>query len=166
MFNVGDGVVYGTHGVFIIKEISNLKLTEKETLYYVLSPVFDSKSTFYLPVEKAAELGSLRAVLNRKEFENIFNNIFNTDPEWISDDNTRKEFCQNAIKSGNREDIIEVIKMLYAKQQELKGTGKHFHVVDERIFRTAEKLLHEEIAYVFNVSVDEVPKFIQSKTKR
>ena len=166
MFNVGDCVVYGAHGVFIIREISNLKLTEKELQYYVLNPVFDSKSTFYIPVEKVNELGNLRAVLNREEFENIFCVAMDADLEWISDDNTRKEFCQSAIKSGNREDIIAVIKMLYLKQQELKGTGKHFHIADEKLFKTAEKLLHEEIAYVFNISFDEVPKFIQSKIKR
>ncbi len=166
MFNIGQSVVYGTHGVFTISEISKLKLTEKELEYYVLIPVFDSKSTFYIPAERVSELGNLRATLNREEFENIFGIAGKTDLEWINDDNSRKEFCQRAIKSGNREDIIAVIKMLYLKQQELKGTGKHFHIADEKLFKTAEKLLHEEIAYVYNIPFDQVPKFIQSKIKR
>ncbi len=166
MFSVGNCVVYGTHGVFVIREISDLKLTERELKYYVLNPVFDSKSTFYIPVEKAKELGNLRATLAREEFEEIFRVAMANDLEWINDDNARKQFCQNAIKSGSREDIIAVIKMLYLKQQELKGTGKHFHIADEKLFKTAEKLLHEEIAYVFNIPFNEVPQFIQSKIKR
>ncbi len=166
MFSVGQSVIYGVHGVFIIKEISKLKLTERETEYYVLSPVFDNKSTFYVPTEKAEELGNIRSVLKREDFKALFGDAEKTEFEWITDDSARKEFCQNAIKSGKREDVLAVIKMLYLKQQELKGTGKHFHIADEKIFKTAEKLLHEEIAYVFNISVEDVSKLIESKIKR
>lgn len=162
MFSVGEMVVYSNHGVFKVKETTVLKITGKETLYYVLTPLFDNNSTFYVPVEKAKELNNLHKTLTKEELKKLFKTVHKTNQNWIENESERKEVCQNAINSNDRETMIIAVQMFYLRQKELKLIGKHIHACDEKFFKTAEKILSEEIAGVFGVSLKDVPQIIEN----
>ena len=53
---------------------------------------------------------------------------------------------------------------LYLHQIDLLEQGKKLHAADERFLKDAEKMLFEELAYVFGITVSEVlPMIIEKK---
>ena len=60
---------------------------------------------------------------------------------------------------------MQLINMLYVHQEDLKIQKKHFHISDERYLKEAERLLHNEFAYVLKISPDEVAQYILSRIK-
>lgn len=65
MYEVGGYVSYRSDGVCKIIDIrkENFGVVGKDTLYYVLSPVSDEKSTFFVPVDNEALVSMMRKVL-------------------------------------------------------------------------------------------------------
>lgn len=166
MFLKGDSVVYGTHGVCNIVEVSSMPMGSVEKEYYVLSPVSDLKSTIYVPLDSELLVSQMRTVLTSDEINELISRLGSEFYEWIPADSERKSFCQSIMKSGDRLKLINMIRMLYTKREELREQKKHFHVSDERFLKDACKLIHDEFAYVLGISVDDVPKYISDRIKK
>ena len=79
---------------------------------------------------------------------------------WIIDDNERKEHYRTILSSGNRLEILNMIRELYIHKQEQLKNGKKMHLSDEQLMKEAERLLYSEFSLVLNIRADEVPKFI------
>lgn len=166
MFSVGEHVVYGTHGVCAISEVTSMSFGSEKRDYYVLSPVSDPKSTIFVPVDNETLIAQMRRVLTKEEIDALLDSVEPCALEWIANDSKRKEFCAATIKSGDRLAIINMIEMLYLHQEEMRDQKKHFHVTDERFLREAEKLLHDEFAFVLGIPNIEVYEYIGSRIKK
>ena len=147
MFSVGETVVYSIHGVCKIKDISLLKFGNEKRKYYILCPVGDGKSTLYVPLDNENLLSQMRPVMSREEIDLLIGSVSQDKTEWIEDAVSRKEYCDRILKSGNRKELMQLIEMLYLKQEELKSKNKHFHIADERCLKDAEKLLYDEFSF-------------------
>lgn len=163
MFSVGDTVVYGTQGVCTIKDISMLRLGRVKGEYYVLAPVADPGSVVYVPTSNEKLLGKMRAVLSRAEAEELILEASREPMPWISDDASRKSFCDDIVKNGSRSDLMRLVGMLYCRREELKQQKKHFHNVDAQYLKAAERLLHDELAYALGIPIEQVPDYIQQR---
>ena len=165
MFSVGDTVIYDTQGVCKIAEITTMNVCNVNRSFYVLKPVFEDRSTLYVPTDNDEIVAShMRLVLSPEEIEEIIESIKHQDAaKWISDDAKRKEFCSNVVKNGDRKDLMMLIQMLYLRQKDMKSQKKHFHVSDERYLKEAEKLLHDEFSYVLSIPRKDVPEYILNK---
>lgn len=166
MFQAGDAIIYGTHGVCVISEIAELKLVGDKREYYVLSPVRDSNSKIYAPTDNEAVSAKMRKVLTRDEIMSLILNVSDDETKWISDDSERRDFCESVIKSGDRSELMKLIEMLYLKQKSLQSNKKHFHMADEKALREAQELLHDEFAYVLGIKPEEVPGYIRQQLKK
>ncbi|MBQ8827769.1 MAG: CarD family transcriptional regulator, partial [Clostridia bacterium] len=51
MFSVGDTVIYDTQGVCKIAEITTMNVCNVNRSFYVLKPVFEDRSTLYVPTD-------------------------------------------------------------------------------------------------------------------
>lgn len=165
MFQAGDAIVYGTHGVCVIDEISELKLVGEKREYYVLSPIRDKNSKIYAPTDNETVSAKMRKVITKAELDLLISGISSEDSEWINDDGERREYCDGVIKSGDRAQLMSLIGMLYSKQKTLRTSKKHFHLADEKALKQAQDLLHDEFAYVLGIPVDEVPMYIKERIK-
>lgn len=160
MFNVNDAVLYGVHGVCRIIEIQNQNFGGKDSLYYVLKPVYNDFSTFFVPVDNENLTSKMKKVLSPQEIHNIIHSMPQEDLIWIDDDAERKEKYNEILKSGDRTGLVRIIKTLYFRQKQLKENRKKLHMADERFMKEAEKMLYEEFAYVLNIDQDQVIPFI------
>ena len=124
MFSVGDTVVYGTQGVCTIKDISMLRLGKARGEYYILTPVADPGSVVYVPTSNEKLLGKMRAVLSRKEAEELILDASRDPLPWISDDVSRKNFCDDIVKNGSRKELMRLVGMLYCHREELRQQKK------------------------------------------
>lgn len=165
MFSAGEVVVYSTQGVCLVKEITTMKFGGTKAEYYVLTPVSDRGAVVYVPTEKPALVAKMRPVLNREELDGLIVKSASEKSEWIENDAERKLYCDSAVKSGDRGELMRMMEMLYLRREELKNQKSHFHNIDAQYLKTAERMLHDEIAYVLGISLDEVPAYIQSRIK-
>ena len=93
-------------------------------------------------------------------FHELIRTLPNEDYCWIENDNQRKEKYREIIKSGNRKELMKMIRTLYLYQQELKKDGKKIHAADDKFFKDAEKVLYDEFAYVLDIEQEDVVSFI------
>ncbi len=166
MFQIGDAIIYGTHGVCVLSDIAELKLVDNKREYYVLCPVHDTNSKIYAPTDNETVNAKMRKVVTREEIDSLIANISDNDTKWISDESDRRDFCDSVLKSGDRAELMKLIEMLYLKQKSLQSNKKHFHLADEKALKEAQDLLHDEFAYVLGIEPSEVPSYIRKQLKK
>ena len=162
MLTVGQTVVYGTQGVCTVKEISMLKLGKTKGEYYALSPIDDPGSTVYVPTANEKLMSKLRPVLTGEEADALITEAVREPLEWIESDAERKSACDDIVKNGDRKQLMRLVGMLYRRRELLKDQTKHFHTVDAQYLKTAERMLHGELAYALGIAVDDVADYIRS----
>ena len=162
MLTVGQTVVYGTQGVCTVKEISMLKLGKTKGEYYALSPIDDPGSTVYVPTANEKLMSKLRPVLTGEEADALITEAVREPLEWIESDAERKSACDDIVKNGDRKQLMRLVGMLYRRRELLKDQKKHFHNVDAQYLKTAERMLHGELAYALGIAVDDVADYIRS----
>ena len=162
MLTVGQTVVYGTQGVCTVKEISMLKLGKTKGEYYALSPIDDPGSTVYVPTANEKLMSKLRPVLTGEEADALITEAVREPLEWIESDAERKSACDDIVKIGDRKQLMRLVGMLYRRRELLKDQKKHFHNVDAQYLKTAERMLHGELAYALGIAVDDVADYIRS----
>ena len=162
MLTVGQTVVYGTQGVCTVKEISMLKLGKTKGEYYALSPIDDPGSTVYGPTANEKLMSKLRPVLTGEEADALITEAVREPLEWIESDAERKSACDDIVKNGDRKQLMRLVGMLYRRRELLKDQKKHFHNVDAQYLKTAERMLHGELAYALGIAVDDVADYIRS----
>ena len=163
MFCVNDTVFYGPQGVCKITEIKKITLCGKSEEYYILKPVYQSRSTFYIPLANQELTEKMHKVLSKDEIEELIDAMPQEDTLWIEDDAVRKEMYNKIIASGNRRKIAGIIKTLYLEQAKRQEEGKRLKQKDEQILARAEELLYHEFALVLDISPEQVVPLLQKK---
>lgn len=163
MLSVGDTVVYGTQGVCKVKEISVLKMGRTKGEYYILCPVDDPGSTVYVPTANEKLAGKLRPVLDSAQANSLIDEAAAEPLEWIVSDNERKAVCDEIVKNGSRKQLMQLVGMLYCRREQLKDQKRHFHNIDAQYLKTAERMLHGELAYALGIASDEVSEYIRCR---
>ena len=162
MFKVNDYVVYGTTGVCQIIDIRKEKdiYSNGEIEYYVLQPVFNNNMTVMTPVNNEKVL--MREVMTKDEVLSLIAAMPEEETIWINDYRERCDKFKAALKTGECEEWVKLIKTLYLEKKEKTALGKKLMKSDEDIMRAAEKNLYEEFAIALNISPNEVVSYIHN----
>ena len=163
MFQIGEAVLYGTDGVCRITAIVRKAVGGSLRDYYELHPVFRRDTVLYLPTDNEKVCSRLRRVLTREEILRSVRAIPGEECIWVDSDSQRKELCQEILRSGDHVRLIRLIKTFYERRDQLKDTGRKMHAADENFLKDAEKILHEEFAFVLNIPPAEVLSFIRGE---
>lgn len=166
MLQPGDNVVYGIHGVCCILDIEQRMVNKKKTQYYVLYPLDQPDSRFYIPVHNEIAVSKLKPMLNRDEFDALIKTLKSDSDAWIQDENQRKQHYRELISSGDRAALMHMLHALYAHKQEQLASGRKFHLCDENFMRDAEKLLASEFSMILQVSQTEVWDYIRNEMEK
>lgn len=160
LFKISDTVVHPGMGVCKITDIKSedfAKFGSKQ--FYVMNPIYENtQTTVYVPVDSPKI--TLKKLLSEEEIEKMLSEIDFSKSVWIENDIIRKEKFSQILKSGDRTDIILLIKELHLKLEEREKTGKRLHIADEKILREAEKLIHQELAFSMNIEIEQVAELI------
>lgn len=165
MFQLGDQVIYGIHGLCRILELETRKIDRKLIEYYVLEPVEQPGARFYVPTQNQAAVSKLQKVLTRQELDELLQAVSNNNDVWIEDENQRKLRYRELISSGDRASLIGMIRALLRHKQAQESAGKKFHLCDENFLRDAQKLLSTEFSRVLEISPEEVGNYIENALK-
>lgn len=159
-YNVNDTVIYKTNGICKITEIAEQDFTGKNIEYFVLKPVYDNKRTIYISVQNEKLIAEMRRILSADEICDLIKTIPIENTIWIVNDSERSQRYKEILTRGDRTDLFRLIKTLYQRQRLQNEKGKKLHIADERFLKEAEKMLHEEFAYVLNIKREQVLPFI------
>ena len=160
MYKVNDTVLYNTHGVCKIVEISEKDFGGNHAECYALKPVFHDKSMVFIPVNSSNALAKMHRILSVDQIYSLIKAMPDENTAWIQDKDLRREYYEQVLSGDNREELIKLIKTLHSYHESLLLEGKKMHTTDRYFMKEAEKRLHEEFAYVLNIKPEEVIPFI------
>lgn len=163
MFKKDDIVMYGASGVCRIAGIMEKEFGGSLHSYYELHPVYDEKSTLFVPLENPALVEKMHQLLSSDDIEKLLADAPKQESRWIADEPARKQYYKEILERGDRKALLGAIQTLYRHQQACRESGKKIHVCDERFFKDAERILYDEFAYVLNLDRDKILGYILDK---
>lgn len=166
MLNINSTVIYGGNGACRVCDIRKEKFGKETREFYILKPVNDEKSTIYLPVDNEVLLSKIRKVMSKDEIDALIDSISDRSIGWIEDNRERSENFNKILDTGDRSDIMTLIKTLYLQKQQRANDGKKLRSSDEAVMTRAEKLLYEEFALVLDIKKDEVVSYIAARLEK
>jgi len=166
MFNVGDLIIYSGEGVCRVEAIGapNTSGLRTERLYYTLSPVY-REGKIFIPVDAKV---FMRHILTREAAMELIRHIPRIDVQVCQDRSLRalNEHYQALMQTHQCEDLVQIIKAVYLKQQDSRARGKKPAQVDERYMKRAEDILHGELAVSLGIPRESVPDFIRQTIEK
>ncbi len=162
-YGIGDTVLYGADGVCRIDEISQQKIGKDTLTYYILKPIYDEKSTIYVPAQNQALLNKMKRILSEDEIYAAIGEAINADDKWQENDAVRKEEFREIIESGSIPSIIRLVRLLYLRRKTQLSCGKRLRVSDENFLKECERMLFDEFALVLKIKRTQVQAFLEDK---
>ena len=163
MFSKGDYIVCGNNGVCVVEEITEMKLKgiDGSKLYYKLSPVENSSSTVFTPVDNQKVV--MRKMLTKKAAEELIEGVPKLEPMPVPDDKQREELYKKVMRSCDPGELFRVIITLYERKMKRFALGKKNTSVDERYFKQFENNLYSELALALEKDRSEIVDYIKEK---
>lgn len=161
MFQKGDTVIYGCHGVCNIEAVGNLvfNTATQAKSYYTLKPLYRNDTVFYVPVDCVT--ATIRPTITREEAEGLIAEIPSIQSAWIINEKEREEQYKRALKSCDCRELIKIIKTLFERKKARIEGGKKVTAIDERYFKLAEEQLYGELAFVLKIDKDKMEEHIK-----
>lgn len=160
MYEIGDVVVFGAEGLCRIEEITEKKFEKEKIKYYVLRQLDRENSVNYVPVNNEKSVSKMREVLTENEIRQIISEDIPETSGWIENNRERQLAFKEIILYGDSRDLIRLVRDLHIRRKEQAARGKKLHAADERIFKDAENIVFEEIAYALKIPRENVMDFI------
>lgn len=161
MYQIGDQVVYGIHGVCKIVDQEERVVDRKTVTYLVLEPVDQESSRYLIPTHNASAMAKLRPMLTVEELQSLLHSEEIRDGGWIREENLRKNTYRELITSGDRVELLKMLHSLYSHKKNQISAGKKVHLADDNFLRDAEKLLASEISVVMNLPAEEARAYLR-----
>jgi CarD family transcriptional regulator len=163
LYQTGDQIVYGVHGVCRIVDIETKRIDRTKISYYALEPIDQPGARYYVPTEKPAAVAKMRPLLDEAELMKLLSTSAPNQKLWIPDENQRKQQYRELVGSGEREILVSLILLLHNHRKQQEELGKKFHLCDETILRDCEKLLTSEISVVLSLPAPQALRFLREK---
>lgn len=166
MFQKGDLIVYGNTGVCKVEDVGipqHVSAAQEGRQYYTLTPVH-STGTIYAPVDSPV---FMRKVITPQQAMDLIASIphIRENPCRNRDQKLLAEHYRSLLQSHDCQDLVQLIKTVYLKQQTMNECGKKPGITDMQYRKRAEILLHGELSAVLGIPLEEIPQFIQQQLK-
>ena len=163
MYQINDVVVYGLHGVCRITEIEEKEFAGESQMYYTMRPDFNDRSTFFVPVNNEKSKKKVRDLLTPEEINELIRSMPQLEEIKVMHEKHRKAVYKEIIESGDRSEIIRLVKTIYVRREAQLKAGKKQHLIDERFLKEAETVLYDEFAFVLNIDRESVIPHIKNE---
>ena len=162
MFEIGQQVVYGSHGICMITGMEQQNSGEKTIKYLVLEPLHQSGSRFLIPTHNTAAMSKLQKLLTKEEVVQLLHSEEVHTLCWIEDEGKRKQTYREMMGRGDRVQLMAMLYTLYQHKAQQAASGRKMHLCDDNFLRDTEKLLTNEISVVFNMDIASAKQYIRS----
>ncbi len=156
MYKVNEIVAYSSQGICEITEICQREIAGTVMDYYVMKPVFDSRSTVFVPVSNEKLVSRIRKTMTASEASELLENINSGEILWIDNDAMRRDLYQSILTEGQPEKLASLFRTLVLRKRTLEECSRKLRSTDETCMRSAEKLIARECSYASGESQDEL----------
>lgn len=160
MYQVGEQVVYGSHGVCNVVDVEVRKIDRQKVEYFALEPVDQPGARFFVPTGNPTALSKLRYVMDRDTLTRLLDCKCTEQDVWIADEGRRKLYYRELINNADCAALITMVGALCRHRKEQLASGRKFHVCDENFLRDAQKLLTSEISVVMEMDQTSAREFL------
>lgn len=154
MYQVGDNVFYGAHGVCMIQDIQELTFSQTPKLYYRLQSQLNKGLILYHPVE--TDNPKITPVASKQRAHLILELFKNPPNRWTLKVFERAKEHQKILESNNHFEIAQMMNTILRKQIELEREGKKLYAQDLQVLKQVAPILVEELALSLQMTTDEV----------
>lgn len=154
MFEVSQLVLYSGHGLCSIVGMEDRVVDRKPVSYYVLEPISQPGTKFYVPSHNPAALAKMRHPLQKDRLIAILSENC-SDLAWVPDENRRKQLYRQILASGDASSMTGMLRLLELHRKVQLEAGRKIHICDENFMRDASKILSAEISVVLQLSQEE-----------
>lgn len=165
MYQIGDQVLYGIHGVCRVVDLEERVVDRKRLTYLALEPEGQQGSRYLVPTHNETAMSKLRQVLTVPELEMLLHSDQVREDHWIRDENQRKQAYRELINSGDRAALMGMVATLYRHKAAQTAVGRKCHLCDENFLRDAEKLLSSEVSIVMGMDYNEARTYLSQQLK-
>jgi len=158
MYQQGELVVYGSHGVCCVTGVEERKVDRKIVEYLVLSVYGQSGSNFLVPLHNANAMSKLYRVLSKEEWESLLNQPQLFQGAWIPEENKRKLCYRELLCGGDRTGLMQMVCTLRKHRQSQLEAGRKLHQCDEMFLRDAQKRLSIEYSVALGITASQAEK--------
>ena len=127
MYQLGDLVMYGIHGVCRIVDRVERTVDRKKVVYLVLEPQDQKASQYLVPEGNPNAMAKLRPVLSREELEDLLCSEIVREDAWIAEENARKQYYRTLVNSGARAALLQMVRTLHLHKKQQEAAGRKFH---------------------------------------
>ncbi|GAA0472129.1 CarD family transcriptional regulator [Alkalibacillus silvisoli] len=163
MLNIGDLIIYTSHGICRIDDISSMKINGVTKKYYVLHPIENDQQQLTINAPVDNDKIKMMKLINKDEAEKILESFDKEGAEWIDNPNLRSQTYKKVVNSGDRFDIAKVVNTLIKKKHELESNGKKFYEQDHKHLTNIQDILFKELALALDLSTDEIHQKINKR---
>lgn len=157
MFEIGTYVSYRTEGICVIKDIrtetfGSMGSSEE---YYILSPIKDSNSTLYVPVNNELLVSKMLSLLSAEEICALADELRECRIEWKNESRARNHAFRDILNQGDRNSLIMLVNTISEKRELLAAEGKKLTGGDDGILKRAKKMLFDEFSYTSDIESED-----------
>ena len=149
MFRIGERVVHPIHGAGIIDDIVQERIAGKPQEYYVFKAPSNGL-VLKIPVAGGAVI---RPIMTREEVEDLFTRIPAISAAVNSNWNKRYQENVSRLKSGDLEQVVQVIKSLTQR-----GSQRALSTGEWKMLHNAKQIIISEVVLVEDCTAQEVEK--------
>lgn len=161
MYNVGDVVIYSSHGLCSVEDICEQTFSDITKTYYVLQPLNDSKLTIRTPIDNAKK--QLRDVIKKEEAIQILQSFTSPGVEWIEQNTHRMRFHVEIIKTGDRQKQANLLNTLLRKKFEYEANEKKFPNQEEKLLHSLQEIIFSEFSIALDKPSEEIYDYVLAK---
>lgn len=161
MFQIGDLVTYGIHGVCRITDQEERTVDRRKIPYLVLTPLEQPGARFLIPAQNEAALRKLRRILTREELETLLRSETVRKDVWIADENQRKQRYRELINGGDRAALLQMIGSILRHRESQTAAGRKLHLCDDNFLRDAERLIDAEFSLILGIEPGQVSGYVR-----
>lgn len=161
MFNVGDRVLYGIHGVCTIIGLESMRFGKSRGKYFCLQPLEQPDSRYYVPAENETAVAKLSPLMTKESIIELLHSENVRENNWIPDENQRKLRYRELLSGLDRAGLLNMIYCLHQYKEAQLQAGKKLHQCDDSFLRDAKKLMNSELCLVLDLEPAQVSAFIR-----
>lgn len=163
MYQIGDQVVYGSHGVCRICGTEKRVVDKKWLQYYVLEPLEQTSAKFYVPSHNPVAMSKLRPLMQKQELLDLLSSPEIREAVFLDDEHQRKTMYRELISSCDCRALLQTVHTLVRHKDQCAASGRKFHLCDENFLRDAQRILSAELSVVLQIPPSEISAFVQQK---
>ena len=163
MFSLGDKIIYGSDGVFIVSEFTSSPIDKNDTRqFYVLRPVHGPAGNIIMtPVDN--ERAKMRPVMSREDAMAFIDSLHTIEVLTVEREKNRREIYRKTLEIASIESLVSIIKTVQVRRLELAKVKKRPSESDNDYEKKAKHCLYGELSIALEIPMADVERFIECR---